>query len=328
MRRDETGLSDEATPGQRPARIHPRRTRLRQKGETSKRSRASGLLVLLGLGLGCANKAPGPEVAVEVNCARDLAVEATCTGSVDGGSAETLGLVGYSCSGPARPDDRPAFVEGVPQGLVCANQSAPGDGGAQQQGYCCSASETTCALDPVGACADPGTYAYQCRGSNRPEAFNPEITCGQGVYEGDLIDYCCSGTPQPPGCMQVDSVGCAPDLLGFRCTGTQTLPKGEELGANKSRADQYYLLCPVATPSTQGVGLYSYCCFTAALVPPGGSCLQDTLVPGCAPGRYGIACTGPDTPTQDYPPLDCPDPGVPGTSSQGYPATLYCCDLK
>ena len=53
-------------------------------------SRASGLLVLLGVGLACANKVPGAEVAVEVNCARDLAVEATCTGSVDGGSAETL----------------------------------------------------------------------------------------------------------------------------------------------------------------------------------------------------------------------------------------------
>jgi hypothetical protein len=273
--------------------------------------------------------APGcstPAVAPDGACARDPAVDVDCTGGVDGGTAAALGLVGYSCTGTSRPDESPGYSGGVPQGLICANQSATPDGGAAQA-YCCTAAVTTCALDPVGSCDDPGTYAYQCRGANRPESFNPALRCGQGVYEGDLIDYCCTGTPPAATpCQQTDALACAADLIGFRCSGL-SLPKGEDLGANKSRADVYYLLCPIPTPSAQA-GLSNYCCFTPALPPPGASCVQDVTVPGCQPGRFGVACYGRDTPADDYPPLSCPDPGVPGVSFQGYPATLYCCDLQ
>ena len=47
-----------------------------------------------------------------------------------------------------------------------------------------------------------------------------------------------------------------------------------------------------------------------------------------APGRFGFACYGFDTPEQDYLPMHCPEPGFRGTSAEGYPATLYCCDFQ
>src|SRR5205814_2067048 len=104
-------------------------------------------------------------------------------------------------------------------------------------------------------------------------------------------------------------------LVGYTCTGTarpdqaatylEGVPRAEQLGANKSRADDFYQLCPVATPA--GNPLYSnYCCYPPAPLPEGASCLQDTHVPGCAPGRFGFACYGFDTPEQDYLPMRCP----------------------
>jgi hypothetical protein len=99
------------------------------------------------------------------------------------------------------------------------------------------------------------------------------------------------------------------------------------MGVSQSRADVYYLLCPIPTQAPNP-SYYNFCCFAAAPIPPGGSCIQDLQVPGCQPGRFGIACYGRDTPDQDFPSLTCPDPGVPGVSAQNYPATVYCCDFK
>ncbi len=285
---------------------------------------AGGLasLLLLGLPSACTTTPLAPSGA----CARDLAVEATCGSAIDGGTPAALGLAGYSCTGSARPDDSPAYVQGVPQGMVCANQPAP-DGGASAGGnaaYCCTTASTPCAYNPVAIC-NAGTFGYQCRGSTRPESFNVELTCEQGVFEGDLIDYCCSGTGLSSGCQEKDTLNCAAGLTGWLCP-SNVLPRGEDLGANKSRADNYYLLCPVPTASLQA-GYDTFCCYPPAVTPPGSSCVQDTTVPGCAPGRFGFACYGPDKPEQSYLPMNCPDPGVPGTSYQGYPATLYCCDF-
>lgn len=252
-------------------------------------------------------------------CRRDDAVD--CRVSLDGSEPKPVGLHGYACSGVARPDDDARYDEQVPSGVVCASQGA---NGAAEQTYCCTSYETPCAYDPVADC-DVGE-GYQCRGSSRPEALNPAIKCGNGVVQEPYINYCCSGQDAVDECLQVNTVGCSDRLLGFTCP-LESLPKGEQLGASKSRADYYRPLCSM--PS-QGANLSrkNYCCFMPALVPPGGSCVQDTLVPGCAPGRFGFACYGPDTPDQDYPPMSCPEPGVRGTSAEGYPATLYCCDFK
>lgn len=234
------------------------------------------------------------------------------------GDAGASPLVAYTCAGGARPDEAPRYIEGVPEGFVCAD--APGAAGA----WCCTAAPTTCAFNPVAAC-DPGFYGFECRGANRPEALNPRLACGQGVRRDDLIDYCCAGGPRTPGCVQSDSVVCSTRLMGWTCQGG-SLPRGEELGANRSRADLYALLCPVATPA--GNQAYdNYCCFTPAPTPEGASCVQDTKVPGCAPGRFGFACYGPDTPADDYPPMRCAEPPVPGVSAEGYAARLYCCDF-
>jgi hypothetical protein len=244
-------------------------------------------------------------------------------------SNEALGLAVYTCTGSARPDDSARYVEGVPQGLVCADRPAAGAAGATLGGertYCCTTATGSCAYNPVASCEGSNT-GFQCLGANRPEALNPALNCGNGVVQGDFLNYCCSGTEQTDGCVQNDSVGCGaqPGLMGFVCSG-DSLPKGEQLGANKSRADFYRLLCPTAIIG--GDGSKKYCCYMPALPPVGGSCVQHTNVPGCAPKRFGFACYGPDTPDQNYIPMHCPEPGVPGLSADGYPATLYCCDYQ
>jgi hypothetical protein len=284
---------------------------------------------------GCYNR-PAPDGV----CIQDPIVQSGCTASSDGGTAESLGLTGYSCTGSARPDLQATFVDNVPQGLVCANQIAPGDGGAEQQPqtYCCTSTTTSCMYNPVLAC-DPGTYGYQCQGGNRPESYNPEIRCGQGVRDANknLSDYCCSGTGLPVGCSEYDNLACSPastgfccqaGLVGWQCPTGQAIPKGQDLGSNKSRADQYYLLCSMAGSAPNPKIAY-YCCFPPAQVPVGGTCTQDLNVPNCAPGRFGFACYGDpvrDIPDNEYP-MKC-DPGVSGVSGQGYPATLYCCDFQ
>jgi hypothetical protein len=242
---------------------------------------------------------------------------------VNGFAAGSINLVGYSCTGTARPDDNSTYVDGVPQGIVCADQGMVGSDG--KAGYCCTNFTTQCSYNPVAICTDAGTYGYQCLGADRPEAVNPAISCNQGVREDNFINYCCSGAARAANCTQSDAVGCISGLTGWTCpTGTQ--PTAQDMGANKSRADLFYLLCPVPTLAANPK-YETYCCFTSNLDPAGGTCLQDRSVPDCAPGRFGIACYGTDTPEQNFPRLDCPDPGVPGLSEQGYPATVYCCDF-
>jgi len=258
-------------------------------------------------------------VPISGECHVDAAL--TCGVSLDGSTPTDAGLVGYSCVGGARPDLDARYEDGVPEGLVCA--AVPGTG--DSHGYCCSPNKTPCAYNPVAAC-DSGTYGYQCRGSSRPEALNPAISCGNGVEQGDYINYCCSGESQPSGCTQKDTVGCSPRLTGFECTGSN-LPKGEQLGQSESRADYYRPLCRMPALSPSGK-VNTYCCYMPALVPVGGSCVQDVHVPGCAAGRFGFACYGPDSPDQDYAPMHCPAPGFGGTSDEDYPATLYCCDFE
>jgi hypothetical protein len=272
------------------------------------------LLPLTLLGGACSSSLAPPDGL----CSLDQAVD--CGVSLDGGAEEIVGLSGYSCSGTVRPDDAARYDEGVPEGRVCADRGPTADG---KQSYCCSPSATPCAYDPVASC-DSGTFGYQCLGASRPEAFDAAITCGNGVVASDYIDYCCSGQTQPDGCTQVSS-GCSDRLTGFTCP-SGALPKGEDLGSSESRADYYRLLCPIPTPAAN-VKFDNYCCYMPALVPVGASCVQDTTVPGCAPGRFGFACYGPDTPDQDYPSMQCPGRGAPGKSAEGYPATLYCCDF-
>lgn len=271
-------------------------------------------LLLAGGMIACTNSTTESVVGT---CLPDQAV--IC--DVNGFSADTIHLTGYSCTGTARPDDNSTYIDGVPQGLVCADQAAgAADGKAD---YCCTNFITQCSYNPVAIC-DPGTYGYQCLGANRPEAVNPAISCNQGVREDNLINYCCSGTERAANCTQSDAIGCAAGITGWICpTGTQ--PTAQDMGANKSRADLFYLLCPVPTVAANPK-YETYCCYTASLVPQGGTCLQDRSAPNCAPGRFGIACYGTDTPEENFPRLSCPDPGVSGVSEQGYPATVYCCD--
>jgi hypothetical protein len=183
----------------------------------------------------------------------------------------------------------------------------------------------------------PSIYGFQCRGADRPEALNPLIDCGNGVREDDLINYCCTARPIPPppqgtGCVQADGqctgkmTSWLPDRMsGWQCT-NGAIPSAEDFKANESRADFFYFLC--ATPTQAPNPSVSYfCCYVSGLVPPGGSCVADMQVPGCASNHFGFACYGRDTPEDDYLVMKCGAPAS-GRSAEGYPANLYCCDIK
>jgi hypothetical protein len=234
-------------------------------------------------------------------------------------------LLGYACSSGARPDEDGQAIDGVPRGLVCTDEGTlPGDG---REGYCCTAAPTPCVLDPVAGCAAP-FYGYQCRGSDRPEAFDATLFCGEGLAEGDLIYYCCGPSKPSQGCAQASNPACPGTLVGWSCTDS-SLPSEAELGSNQSRADFNLLLCSVPAMTTTGASTLSqYCCFTPTTVPAGASCAEDTTVAGCPTGNFGFACTGVDTPSDDFPRISCSAGGVPGTNAQGYAATLYCCTFE
>jgi hypothetical protein len=180
-------------------------------------------------------------------------------------------------------------------------------------------------------------YGFQCRGANRPEALNPLIDCGNGVREDDFINYCCTARPIPPppagtGCVQSDGqctgkmATWLPDRMsGWTCT-NGAIPSAEDFKANESRADFYYFLC--ATPTTApNPSVQYFCCYVPALIPPGGSCVPDLRVPGCAANRFGFSCYGRDTPEDDFLVVKCDAP-TQTTSADGYPAKTYCCDIK
>jgi hypothetical protein len=241
-----------------------------------------------------------------------------------------LGLVGYSCSGADRPDQFAKYIHGIPYGQICATQTNPGE-------YCCTPESdlANCAYNPTAVCPDddgagPGTSTgYQCWGPNRPEVNNPALTCGNGVREGSWVNYCCHSQPRPVGCTQAKGAfDCTGGLIGWVCP-EGFRPRGEDFGANESRADYYYFVCGVPTPAPNPA--YStYCCFTPSPVLPGGSCVYNPGItkyyPSCGAKRFGFACYGRDTPDQNYLPIRCKEPPVEGISDDGYPAKLYCCD--
>jgi hypothetical protein len=292
-----------------------------------------GSLALAGLlgavaGLTGCTTTPASNGTCTLNAA--LTCDTVLAGDADAGLsnvAEELKLVGYSCTGTARPDDDAKFVQGVPYGQVCADKGTAADG---TFGYCCTKKDnpTTCAYNPIAIC--PEGYGYQCRGSDRPEAYNPGITCGNGVREDDLINFCCHSQPRPIGCTEARGAAtCASGLTGWVCP-QGNRPRGEDFGANESRADYYYFVCGVPTLAPNGRDNI-YCCFTPSPVLPGGSCVYNpgimSTISTCTPGHFGFACYGRDTPDQDYLPIHCPDAPVQGTSDEGYAASLYCCDF-
>ena len=276
--------------------------------------RAHGLLLVSLLLLPCASGAcVANATPIPGACQTDTSPKLQCGPT----------LAGYSCTGASRPDQSSAgSVGGIPKGLVCTDMGMVDGDGSEE--YCCTASGTSCSYDPVGGCTAPA-YAYQCRGSDRPDAFDPGLFCGEGLVEGNLIDYCCSASKLPAGCSMITSGSCPGTQVGWTCH-DQSLPSEAELGSNQSRADFNLLVCAVPTVTMSATSTtYGYCCYTPTSLPPGGSCLNDTTVPGCPPQSYGFACTGPETPDRDYPRMVCPTAGVPGLNPQGYAATLYCC---
>jgi hypothetical protein len=252
-----------------------------------------------------------------------VVVPTACT--VSAAPSCVSGFVGYACAAGARPDADGQIIEGIPHGLLCTDEGAIS--GDPREGFCCTEAPTTCVFNPASACSAPYN-GYQCLGSDRPDAFDPTLFCGEGIGEGNFIDYCCGATPLPAGCAQAASAACPQTLDGWTCTDS-TVPTEAELGSNQSRADFTLLLCSVpAVTTTSTATLSKYCCYTPTDTRVGASCVQDTTVPGCPSGNFGFACTGADTPTDDYPRMTCSGGGTPGRSTQGYAATLYCCTFQ
>lgn len=280
------------------------------------------MLVLLGAlslaitGGGCTTDLPAPNGACTVAPSMD------CTVAPDAQQpAQEVGLTGYACTGTARPDDDGYYAEGVPRGRVCADRAPSPDGVSN---YCCSDEITNCVWDPVAACTG-GAYGYQCRGASRPDVFNAAIACTQGVRDDLYINYCCTGQTPPAKCTEKTG-RCAGQYTGFNCP-EGVAPLGSDLKSSESHANNYRFLCQTPTLAADGK-TYDYCCYMAAPTPEGSSCLGNTSVPGCGAGHFGFACTGVDTPEEDFPPMVCDGPGFPGRSLEGYASTLYCCDYQ
>jgi hypothetical protein len=250
-----------------------------------------------------------------------LSCNTVLAGNADAGVS--TGMVGYSCTEGARPDENAKYIDGIPFGQICAAQSTTGD-------YCCTPESdlANCAYNPVAIC--PEGYGYQCWGANRPEVNNPGVTCGNGVREGQYINYCCQAAPRPVGCTQAKGAyDCTGGLIGWVCP-DGFRPRGEDFGANESRANYYYFVCGVPTPAPNPI-YKTYCCFSPSPVLPGGSCVYSPAaaktIPNCTAGRFAFACYGRDTPEQDYSPrIKCTESPIDGVSDEGYPAHMYCCD--
>jgi hypothetical protein len=237
-------------------------------------------------------------------------------------------------------DDDGHFIQGVAYGSICGDMTPvppDGQGPPTTRDYCCTkpSEPTHCALNRNRTPECPEGYAYQCWGQNRPEVENPAVTCGNGLREGDLINYCCHHAPRPTGCTQAKgATTCMGGLIGWVCPTMpiEFRPRGEDFGANESRADYYYFVCGVPTLAPNGRDNV-YCCFSPSPVLPGGSCVYS---PGsanaangipCAAGKFAFACYGRDTPDEDYfPRIQCKESGVAGKSDTGYAANLFCCD--
>jgi hypothetical protein len=266
--------------------------------------------------------------AVVLGTALALGAACGCTASTTAVSADgcltdsiqdcALDLLSYSCTGSARPDQNPTFSQGV-QGIVCTDQGSLAPG---KEGFCCTPTTTSCAYNPSADCPSP-QYGYSCLGTNRPDAFDPTLSCGQGIDSAGLIAYCC-GAQTTATCAKDTNLGCANGTTGFRCTGPG-LPTEGELGVDESRSDAP-LLCNVPTAAPNGVN--DFCCYTPTDEPAGATCLQDQSVPGCAGPSYGFACGGSDTPDEDYPRMACSEAAVRGLDTEGVAASLYCCNFQ
>ncbi|HMF42348.1 MAG TPA: hypothetical protein VKQ32_16865 [Polyangia bacterium] len=298
---------------------------------------------------GCKVEQPASHGECMVNSALSCD-SAVLAGNPDAGAA--LGLVGYACTGAARPDEGATYVSGIPYGMVCADEGVNADGTSN---FCCTppSAPVSCALDstsivaisndPSQVCPEAGSYRFDCYGSDRPEALNPDLTCGNGIRNGQLVEYCCAGAKRPNNCDEAKGGVCTGGLVGWHCP-AGSRPRGEDFGMSESRADYYYFVCGIPGPpvtDASGAMSQTFCCFTPSPVLPGGSCVTmanldqiQKYVPGCTQGRtpdlpgFAFACYGRDTPEDDYTQIHCTQAPVDGADDNGFAAKVYCCDYR
>src|SRR5438477_2681050 len=98
---------------------------------------------------GCKVEQPASHGECTMNAALSCDT-AILAGNPDAGVS--LGLVGYSCTGSARPDEGAKYVAGIPYGMICSDESLNADGSTN---YCCTPPDApvSCALDPTSITA-------------------------------------------------------------------------------------------------------------------------------------------------------------------------------
>jgi hypothetical protein len=165
--------------------------------------------------------------------------------------------------------------------------------GWRTQGYCCTPTPPARTIRSLPAIAH---VRLQCRGANR-ESLNGAVICGQGGAR-DLINYCCSGTPQPAGCLSPIAWRSPPDRLDVP---RRNLPKGEQQG-QQSRADYYHLLC-VPTPAPNQ--LTTTLLHTRRLCRLAAPAYKQPF--GMPVGQVRFRSSRPDT-ERRRPPMQCPEP--------------------
>src|SRR3954468_4174842 len=79
-------------------------------------------------------------------CFTDAAGDCNVSFAQVGAAPQSVGLVGYSCTGSRRPHGDARYQGGVPVGTLSAPRGRAADG---KQKYCCSPRATSCAFDPV-----------------------------------------------------------------------------------------------------------------------------------------------------------------------------------
>ena len=178
--------------------------------------------------------------------------------------------------------------------------------------------------------AIPGTYAYQCQNVNRPESYNPQISAARAcaapststtaAAEPGCAADCASRTALPAA-RRASSAGSMPHRRPAHA------PKGQDLMANKSRRRP--VLSALLDAQVRAVGQGRRLLLLPARADPARRLLHRgrlrlQLQPAHA---VRLRLLRRRHAGGRLPAIVCPNPGTPGTSMEGYPATLYCCNF-
>ena len=138
--------------------------------------------------------------------------ELACGLALDGTFDPSLGLIGYSCTGSARPDEQATLHRRYSERQSCAPIGVPSVP-TESKVIAVPTGATQCAYNPVVGLRSARLTAINATARiGRNRSIRPSIA-DKASGKANLINYCCSGTQQPDGCLQSDSVRCSSRLI-------------------------------------------------------------------------------------------------------------------